>query len=1158
MKKQYAKSRSLYGATVMVLVCVTLMLPRAQAWSAPQSPPLPAPSERLSLPHFQPVERVGAADSPLLAASSTVQAWEKLVYQSLRDGNWEIYLMDGSIYNERRLTAHTAADIHPRLNPNANRIVFASKRTGNYEIFVMNTDGSGLTQLTYNAADDGNPAWSPDGTKIAFEAYRDGQAEIYVMNADGSNQIRLTNNAAYDGEPAWSPDGKRIAFASKRTGASRIWLMQADGSGLTQFPVGWYGSSPSWSPDGAKIAYTGDPDGDGWFEACQADLNGSNSYCVYNPSGQTDAWVRGWSPDGEYIVFTTISFVYYYGNWYWTEAYLEIAPVEWPNPPMRLSASGVDWNPDWRSTDRLAPQAKVQSLPAYTRVPDVTVAWSGYDLGPSGIRSYDVQYRFNGNTWVDWLVKTTQTSATFSATGGQGVSFRVRARDNASNVGNWTPEASIAHTQFYSRTLTGQIFDTRGVAVLDATVIVTPTTLNAITVDDDGRFFAFMAHYGDTQVQITAPGRGQFRGTETDAIHDLLVEAWLSPEVNLIQNGGFELDNTLLPGWQVGGDSTPAVTTYTQRSGVNAVNFGIEHIYEITTTREMISPPRETSTWGSPAIWVDLQGVVHLVLLELNPSQAIVYRTRDLKDTWSEPTYVGSIGAWHYGSKPSITVTPQGIVHIVWQGEAGIYYNHTLPDGSWNGQELLLPRTTAYVYGYAKITSDDKGTLHVVYTDGGTLYYLRKTLQGSWSTPLLVGSGGVANITVGPDEDVHIWSGKLYRQRLPSGQWLPVETVPCGDQVVEQAVVDQEGTVHALCGGYAGDCGYLYRTRDDGWSEKYPLPHYYDGTGSIALDSRGTLYVATTTINHNYYSAVDLYSQYKLHSGDWSEPTLLRAASEEVNNVAFLSMQVGGLDYPHFVYEDFFEIYYHAPISSASQSSNIALSQTVTLQAGILNPTLSFFYDLHGASPQNPEAFTVSVVDDLTSTVIFSTTDNSNWRHQWLDLSPWVGKTVTLVFASKTLEGDSYVNLYLDDVTLGAYYPDLWIATEDLVAVPGQQVTYKLTYGNQSGMAVDDVKIVAPQSDILIFENADPAPTLNTFLLQQEWNLGTVSANSGPYNIVITATVAPSVTWFSTYVHTATISSPITEANLSNNTAYGVLVIANRIYLPLVMRNRFD
>lgn len=41
------------------------------------------------------------------------------------------------------------------------RIAFESDRDGNYEIYVMNADGTGQTRLTNNVALDAVPAWSP-------------------------------------------------------------------------------------------------------------------------------------------------------------------------------------------------------------------------------------------------------------------------------------------------------------------------------------------------------------------------------------------------------------------------------------------------------------------------------------------------------------------------------------------------------------------------------------------------------------------------------------------------------------------------------------------------------------------------------------------------------------------------------------------------------------------------------------------------------------------------------------------------------------------------------------------------------------------------------------------------------------------------------------
>jgi Tol biopolymer transport system component len=86
------------------------------------------------------------------------------------------------------------------------KIAFDSDRDGDTEIYVMNADGSGVTQLTNNLATDCQPAWSPDGKRIAFLSTRDGvDSEIYVMNADGTGVTQLTNNLALDANPDWSP-----------------------------------------------------------------------------------------------------------------------------------------------------------------------------------------------------------------------------------------------------------------------------------------------------------------------------------------------------------------------------------------------------------------------------------------------------------------------------------------------------------------------------------------------------------------------------------------------------------------------------------------------------------------------------------------------------------------------------------------------------------------------------------------------------------------------------------------------------------------------------------------------------------------------------------------------------------------------------------------
>jgi len=58
-----------------------------------------------------------------------------------------------------RLTANSAIDFFPFWSPDGQQILFQSDRDGDYEIFVMNADGTGQVRLTDNALNDGQPAW---------------------------------------------------------------------------------------------------------------------------------------------------------------------------------------------------------------------------------------------------------------------------------------------------------------------------------------------------------------------------------------------------------------------------------------------------------------------------------------------------------------------------------------------------------------------------------------------------------------------------------------------------------------------------------------------------------------------------------------------------------------------------------------------------------------------------------------------------------------------------------------------------------------------------------------------------------------------------------------------------------------------------------------
>jgi Tol biopolymer transport system component len=241
----------------------------------------------------------------------------KIIYETNRDGNWELYLCNADGSNPINLTRTSdIQELYPKPSPDGSKICFvADEGQGDAKIrnvYYMNSDGSGRKKVAENGRE---PCWSADGTKIAYLGgefkkftYFDAATKgLFIHDlTTGKTREHVNKHLHHLYTLNWSPDNNWfVATVHGGMGfAHTILAIEAEGNKVVDLKLD--GCRPNVSPDGKMVCWG---HGDFCAGVANLDLNGSapkatRLHDVVESKDPVETYHITWSPDMKYLTFT--------------------------------------------------------------------------------------------------------------------------------------------------------------------------------------------------------------------------------------------------------------------------------------------------------------------------------------------------------------------------------------------------------------------------------------------------------------------------------------------------------------------------------------------------------------------------------------------------------------------------------------------------------------------------------------------------------------------------------------------------------------------------------------------------------------------------------------------------------------------------------------
>ncbi len=145
------------------------------------------------------------------------------------DGNLDIYVVDVSTKQKRRLTTHRAIDTEGTWSPDGRYIYFNSDRAGGPQVYRVPVNGGTPERVTFEGNYNARPRLSPDGEKLAVVHNDRGNYRIAVYDLKRNNQMVVVSAGRQDESPSFAPNSDTLIYATRQTRDGVLETVTADG-----------------------------------------------------------------------------------------------------------------------------------------------------------------------------------------------------------------------------------------------------------------------------------------------------------------------------------------------------------------------------------------------------------------------------------------------------------------------------------------------------------------------------------------------------------------------------------------------------------------------------------------------------------------------------------------------------------------------------------------------------------------------------------------------------------------------------------------------------------------------------------------------------------------------------------------------------------------